>query len=283
MKLQNLGLVIVSLICSTSATREFHRAFQSLRKRSLPTLTSSSSSQTSSSIVTSATAHNTTTSSTTRSSYSATFTAVIPTSKNEYIYRTRYPSGTLFVIVGGIMGLIGLLFFLTWMAFAVQAWLRARREYRLQSIESRYQADPFMFHSKDIDTDYSDGSDGSDYSEKVLKARSSTRLSTHTIYTLGSQSTLNLLQKGAQQSAPLSSANRQSMFISPTEVLKNAANSKSVMSVNTPESDNSGFSGPMQNTDIFTHSDPLYQLAYGDQRTARPPSVHLEKMLDEDE
>ncbi|SCU79485.1 LANO_0A06414g1_1 [Lachancea nothofagi CBS 11611] len=270
MKAYILCCALFTLICTSSATLEFDRTFQSLRERAMPTLTASSTSASPSAG----------SNSTITSSYRATFTPLVPgTVGNSNIQRTVYPSGTVFVIVGSIMGFVGVVILVTWISLAVKAWCSARREYKSQAAQTMYQADPFMFHSNDSDTEYSDGSDHSDVSEKVLKTRGSTRPS---IYSLGSQSTLNLLQRGTQTGAVASSAHRNSMFISPTEIMKNTTNGKSILSLGTPTSEQSNFSSPVQNTEILGKADPLYQLVYGEQRSYRPPSVHLEKMFDDD-
>lgn len=182
------------------------------------------------------------------------------------------------------MGVIALIFTLTWLGLAAKAWHSARKEYHLDAIQNRYQTDPFLFHTSEGDSDSSEGSDRSDVSERVLKTRASTRPS---IYSLGSQSTLNLLQRHPQDNAHITTANRGSMFISPTEIIKNSANNKSLMSLATPTSENFNIT-PVLNTDLTSHFDPIYQksLPANDpnnvNRKARPPSVHLEKMFDED-
>ncbi|SCU87505.1 LAME_0D10330g1_1 [Lachancea meyersii CBS 8951] len=301
MNLKYLCCTLSVLICSASADRDFDRRFQLLIKRAMPTLSaelaSSSAiifpitsqplfkramptltvSSNTSSLNTSSTSS---TSSASLSSYSATFTPSVPhTAGNKHIYRTSYPTGTVFVIVGAIIGFLGVLFSIIWLLFAIRGWLSARREYRSQSIQARYQADPFMFQSGDADSEYSDGSTHSDVSESVLKARSSKRPE---LRTLGSQSTIDLLQGGTLPAGMISHAERNSMFISPTEIMKNTANAKSLSSNDTPQSAFSEFMAPVRNTHILEHSDPLYQVAYGEPRAVRPPSINLEKMFDED-
>ncbi|CEP63395.1 Csi2p LALA0_S08e01464g [Lachancea lanzarotensis] len=286
MKLGTVYCTFCTLMLTASANRDFDRTFQMLIKRGmsstsanppliqreLPTLTASSNS---SSASTGATA-----TSTISSSYSATFTPVVPdTAGSKEIYRTAYPSGTVFVIVGAIIGFFGVVFSSIWAIFALRGWLSARREYRERSVEARFQSDPFMFHSRDSDTDYSDGSSHSDISEKVLKTRSSKR---PVLSTFNSQSTIDLLQNGAFTTNTISQAERQSMFISPTEIMKNTANGNGLPSQGTPQSEFSEFSGPVQAAQVLEHSDPLYQFAYGEPRSVRPPSIHLEKMFDEE-
>ncbi|SCU91168.1 LAFA_0F02234g1_1 [Lachancea sp. 'fantastica'] len=298
MKLIAVCCTLCALISSTSANREFDRTFQMLRKRAvssvsedafgttstilqpvirraMPSLTASSSSS-------SSTGNSSTTasSSSSSSSYSATFTPVVPNAAgNKSIYHTEYPSGTVFVIVGAVIGFLGVLFTLIWAISAVRAWLSARREYRARSVEARFQSDPFMFQSKDTDTEYSDGSSHSDVSETILKTRSSRRPA---LRTFGSQSTVDLLQGKTISVNTISPAERNSMFISPTEIMKNSANGHGLPSQGTPQSEFSEFSGPVQAAQVLEHSDPLYQFAYGEPRSVRPPSIHLEKMFDEE-
>ncbi|CUS21717.1 LAQU0S03e09076g1_1 [Lachancea quebecensis] len=298
MKVHQVFVTLCAIFSLASATAEFDRAFSSLRKRALPSLTTSTtaSSTKNSSLpaITSSTAANSTSlsssnstilASNAKSSYSPTFTPQVPNSSgNHYIFRTKYHDGTVFVAVGATIGAVVLAFGLTWLVLAAKAWSSARREHRMHSLQSRYQSDPFLFHSGDADSDYSDGSDSSDISERVLKTRATTRPS---IYSLGSHSTLDLLQRYAQEGPLISEANKESMFISPTAVIKNTANNRSALSQSTPTSGTFNTT-PVQGADVVNFSGSAYHpsrtagVQTYETGTARPPSVHLEKMFDED-
>lgn len=212
---------------------------------SLPSLTTTSSSvqSVSTQITTSSTnyTNSSTSTSSTSQSYSATFTPIIPSSSdNQYIYHSKHIAGTVFIAVGSCLGFIILVIIAAWIIFGINAWNSARKEYKLKEIENKYQYDPFFFtngtDSSDSSINYSDGED--DISEKILKNKSS-RLS---LYSLGSTSVLNLLNQnhndqdenvvpsmdGTMNHNHVNNANRNSLFISPTEILQNEANNSAL-------------------------------------------------------
>lgn len=297
MKVHQVFVTLCAIISLASATAEFNRAFSSLRKRALPSLTASTTAYstrnsslpaiTSSAAADSASlssSNSTTSASNATSSYIPTFKPQVPDSTgNHYIFRTKYHNGTVFVAVGATMGAIVSAFGLAWLILAAKAWSSARREHRIHSLRSRYQSDPFLFHSGDADSNYSDGSDSSDISEQVLKTRATTRPS---IYSLGSHSTIDLLQRCAQDGPLISEANKESMFISPTAVIKNTANNRSALSQGTPTSDTFNTT-PVQGADVVNFYGSYYHPSHAAEAQAhetgrtRPPSVHLEKMFDE--
>lgn len=234
--------IFISSIAATASTTA-----------SLPSLTTTSSSEQSVSTQISTTsasytsdtgyANSSISTSSTSHSYNATFTPIIPSSSdNQYIYHSNHIGGTVFIAVGSCLGFIILVIIAAWIIFGISAWNSARKEYKLKEIENKYQYDPFFFangtDSSDNSINYSDGEDGSDISEKILKNKSS-RLS---LYSLGSTSVLNLLNQqhkdrdengaspidGAINNSHVNNANRNSLFISPTEILQNEANNSTL-------------------------------------------------------
>ncbi|GCE99025.1 hypothetical protein ZYGM_004041 [Zygosaccharomyces mellis] len=173
------------------------------------------------------------------SSYRATFTPVVPkASNNKYIYHNSQKDGTVFIAVGSCIGFIILASFGIWLFFAIRAWKSARQEYKIRALENKYQYDPFYFTGTpevyDNATDFSDTDDSSDISEKVFKTKAS-RVS---MYSLGSNSALNLLNQAqpshASETAADSNAalaNASNMFISPTEMLKSKNNNRATRSL----------------------------------------------------
>lgn len=268
------------------------------------------------------------TSSHTSSSYSATFTPVVPSSSNnKYVYHEKQKSGTVFIAVGSCLGFIILCTIVAWLFFGLRAWRSARKEYQLKEVENKYQYDPFFFagasEKLDNSTDYSDTDDGSDISEKVLKTRSS-RVSA---YSLGSNSALNLLQQQPPHASDVvvdpnaAFANASNMFISPTEVLKNQGQNGSSLNMVLPlgsqiseSNGNSATSTPREQAfaqviDSSSHpslppvmksmyfnnshssinglspyngslNDSTMQLSGKKSKNYRPPSAHLETLLD---
>lgn len=293
-------IAICYIMSSVFASTEYYQnaATVMIKRGSMPSLTTSKSSSTTttsaSSVNTSSVSsnsttingYNTTTSSqiTSSSTYNATFTPIVPsTNGNKYMQTHTYPNGTVFIAVGSVLGSLALASAVVWITLAAKAWQSARREYKLQAMEHKYQTDPFLFYSNDDYASYSD-TDGSDISEHVLKTKHSKRPS---IYTLGSTSTVDLLQKfnQDQSEAPRLNANRTSMFISPTEIMQNQANNKSFLTQGDSSVEHSAVNTPTQPFSLFgtpkLFSEPQ-QGEPSDRKRFRPPSVHLEQMLDND-
>lgn len=195
-------------------------------------------------------------SSSSHSSYHATFTPVVPgASGNKYIYHDSQKGGTVFIAVGSCIGFIILASFGIWLFFAIRAWKSARQEYKLKELENRYQYDPFFFAGApepyDNSTDFSDTDDGSDISEKVFKTKAS-RVS---MYSLGSNSALNLLNQAQPPHASdaivdpnAAFANASNMFLSPTEILKSQNNNKTTWNLAQPTQLGLDSSEPNSNT-----------------------------------
>lgn len=214
---------------SPSATTT--RSMPSLRStssRSMPSLRTTSTNPS----LTSRSSH--TDSASSSSSFVPTFTPIVPNEEdNRYIYRASHAGGTVFIAVGSCLGFILLLVGLVVGIFTITSWYRARKEYKLKEIESKYQSDPFFFSQATDSGDnnsYSDNDDNSDISEKVLKTRNSRM----TLHTLGSTSVFNLLNHDNKSSDVLDNSaqkqshnKRQSMFISPTEILQNEGGNQS--------------------------------------------------------
>lgn len=248
-----------------------------------------------------------------KSTASATFMPTIPvTGDNKNIYTTSYAEGTVFIVIGAIMGFIFVVFTVIWLLLGIRAWYCARKEYKLQALENKYQYDPFSFNAMstlDVNSHCSDGSGDSDISEKVLKFNQSRRKSTHS---LGSSSTLNLLNKyenGGKQAVPAVTNSRASMFISPTEILQQQ--NSSYLNFNGTSQEGSTTSTPTEKTitqfigstpnyfdrgrapgvllfenptDALAVSMPLSDIRQEQTRKSfRPPSVHLDQMFDEDD
>lgn len=242
-KLLFISILLQGVVADTSSG--------TLAKRGLPTLvltkstsviTSYSSGETS--FVSNITA--TSYSNSTSHSSSATFAPTIPSSaENKYIYHAKHAGGTVFIAVGSCLAFILFVLVVVWTLFGIGAWHSARKEYKLKEMEDKYQYDPFFFSNTNESSDYSDSDEKSDISEKVLKNKSS-RVS---LYSLGSTSVLNLLNQGKsgveRNNEPLvgNSANRRSMFISPTELLQNEAN-RTGLWVNDKESSSNLFDSP---------------------------------------
>ncbi|CAI4036313.1 hypothetical protein SMKI_15G1520 [Saccharomyces mikatae IFO 1815] len=222
------------------------------------------------------------------------------TNGNKFIYQAHHPNGTVFIAFAGCLGAILLSLTGAWIALSVKSWRSARRENKLRNLENQYQYDPFYFQSgsNDAESETSSHSDDSDISEKVIKNKSS-RMS---LYTLGSTSVLNLLNNKTDGNENF----RSSMFISPTEILQCDANNSNTWS---QQSNNSAIYDSLSSTPRepgatqilgnFTDStNPFGHAAYnldidsGDRSTPksngsqgkvkkyRPPSVHLDQLLD---
>lgn len=183
------------------------------------------------------------------SSYHVTFSPVVPSaSENKYVYHKSQKDGTVFIAVGSCIGFLILATIGIWLFFTIRAWSSARKEYRLKEMENKYQYDPFFFAEPyDNSTDFSDTDDRSDISEKVLKTKAS-RVS---MYSLGSNSALNLLNQGQPPQASnavvdpnAALVNASNMFISPTEILKTQGNNRSTFNPAQPPQSGSDNSNP---------------------------------------
>ncbi|CAI4052858.1 hypothetical protein SUVZ_15G1450 [Saccharomyces uvarum] len=224
------------------------------------------------------------------------------TDGNEFIYQARHPDGTVFIAFASCLGAVLLSLTAVWIALTIKSWRSARRENKLRNLESQYQYDPFYFqsNSNDDDSETSSHSGDSDISEKILKDKSS-RMS---LYTLGSSSVLNLLNNTTDTNENF----RSSMFISPTEILQRDANNSNTSSQqsngsemfeslsSTPKeraaaqivgkfSDNNN-TNPFNYTpynlspDFEDNSTPKSNVTQGKTKKYRPPSVHLDQLLD---
>ncbi|EJS41780.1 YOL007C [Saccharomyces arboricola H-6] len=225
------------------------------------------------------------------------------TDGNKSIYQARHPNGTVFIAFASCLGAILLSLTGVWIALSIKSWRSARRENKLRNLENQYQCDPFYFQSNanDDESETSSRSGDSDISEKVLKNKSS-RMS---LYTLGSTSVLNLLNNKPDTNDNF----RSSMFISPTEILQYDANNSNTLSQqsngsvlyeslsSTPREpgttqiigkfpDNAN---PFNYTSLNIGADsgdgltPKSNVSQGKVKKYRPPSVHLDQLLDANE
>ncbi|CAI4051141.1 Csi2p SKDI_15G1490 [Saccharomyces kudriavzevii IFO 1802] len=225
------------------------------------------------------------------------------TDGNKFIYQARHPNGTVFIAFASCLGAILLSLTSVWIALSIKSWRSAQRENKLRNLENQYQYDPFYFQSKsnDNESETSSHSDDSDISEKVLKKKTS-RMS---LYTLGSTSVLNLLNNKTEPNENF----RSSMFISPTEILQSDGNNSNTWSQQSNGSAvyESLSSTPRElgaiqiigkfseNTNPFNYtscnlgpdsrddSTPKSNTSQGKVKKYRPPSVHLDQLLDGDE
>ncbi|SCU81769.1 LAMI_0B07602g1_1 [Lachancea mirantina] len=228
-------------------------------------------------------------SSSSSSSYIPTFTPIIPSNdNNKKLIRAPQPNGTVFIAVGSSLGFLALACGLAWAVLACKSWRSACKEQQMQALESKRQTDPFMFYTNDyVDSD-SNSSRGSDVSERALKTRLSARPS---IYSLGSTSTLNLLQKHAAVAGsatgpatvptPSLNPNRASMFVSPTELMQNHTHARSAFTLGDSSAGSSAMNTPTLPINVVDAANA--QKDRQPQQSFRPPSVHLEKLFDDDE
>ncbi|CCD23930.1 Csi2p NDAI_0C02700 [Naumovozyma dairenensis CBS 421] len=285
-------------------------------QKSMPKIVSSSSS----SIDTSQTA-----SVTTAPKISSTPVTIPATDGNYNIYRSNQLDGTVFIAFGSCLAFILVLLLSLWAFLAFNAWNGARKEYQRKAIEEKYQYDPFYFNnsnnsnkssslsasSSSNNSNYSDNE--SDISEKFLKPKNSRM----TLYSMNSASALNLLNgkssntefnSSEKTNNDLNSTFRNSMFISPTEILQqetqfnnNSINGSSIFdSTNsTPKiqtfptqiiANNNGSNFASLNTTDFEGLG--LKLNPGSEGTPdsndkkknfRPPSVHLDQLLDSED
>ncbi|QHS76113.1 Csi2p [Saccharomyces paradoxus] len=225
------------------------------------------------------------------------------TDGNKFLYQAHHPNGTVFIAFAGCLGAILLSLTGAWIALSIKSWRSARRENKLRNLENQYQYDPFYFqaNSNDDESETSSHSDDSDISEKVLKNNSS-RMS---LYTLGSTSVLNLLNNKTDANDNF----RASMFISPTEILQCDANNSNTWSQQSNDSaiydslsstpkepgatqilgkftDSSNpfnYASYSLNPEAGDRSTPKSNVSQGKVKKYRPPSVHLDQLLDGDE
>ena len=221
------------------------------------------------------------------------------TDGNKFLYQAHHPNGTVFIAFAGCLGAILLSLTGAWIALNIKSWRSARKENKLRNLENQYQHDPFYFQTSinDDESETSSHSDDSDISEKVLKNNSS-RMS---LYTLGSTSVLNLLNNKTDANDNF----RSSMFISPTEILQSDANNSNTWSQSNESaiydslSSTPGQPGATQILGKFTdstnpfnytsynlspdsedRSTPKSNVSQGKVKKYRPPSAHLDQLLD---
>lgn len=251
-----------------------------------------------------------TSSTTSYTSYTPSTTSVsvgpiyIPSAQNnKYVYHATHPSGTVFTAFGSCLAIIALVLVLVWIALTLRSWKNARKEYQIRERENKYQLDPYYFQNGDKDDYSSSDSDvASDISEKILKKKAS-RMS---LYSLGGGSAFNLLSSeklDTKPPAPPSNNPRLSMFISPTEILKNEGNTwstdssafnsltstpreQSVANIIVPQNGLNKLGDPpftgknLSNMDISSTPGVAIPKPNGNQKRGRPPSAHLDDLLD---
>lgn len=189
---------------------------------------------------------------------------VIPTDINENpnIKIANLPTGSTFIAVGAVFGLIVLGIILAWMITFCVSSKRAKDAKMTTANNDYYEYDPSVFNHK------------KNYSQSVYSLGS-----TSTLNVLGSQTSLeNTGTKGGRTYRnALARASRSSLFISPTEML-----SLPMMI---------GSAGPVQNS-YYDSESPIESpsTAYFDQvsnnipkekKQQRPPSVYMEKLFDD--
>lgn len=241
--------------------------------------------------------------------------------KNPNIIIRTSSDGTVFIAFASCLGAIIIALIITWITLSFKAWYSARHENHLKTIQDSYNNDPFNnrnvspndfnyngsnFWNSDMSSFISSGSESyddneknSDLSEKVLKTKSS-RLS---LYSLGSNSALNLLStfddsnNGNKKNAHNNITNpRLSMFISPTEILQNETHQwNNSNGTSTNGSSDSFFDSQIStptahvpaSTSQFVTNDysEFNRVSANNQNSTtetkpfRPPSVHLDELL----
>lgn len=230
--------------------------------------------------------------------------------KNPHIATINSTDGTVFVSFGSCLGLILILLSVVWATLAFRAWYSARNENKLKRLENGFGFDQFGsgggYFGSDATSFISSGSESydddekaGDMGEKVLRTKNS-RLS---LYSLGSNSALNILNNAENQSTPRGKTNnviknpglnssRMSMFISPTEILQNETNqwgNKSNAStdsffdseMSTPSATRSAVSNTQIIANDFSEVNGSMRANNTNKtKNFRPPSVHLDQLLD---
>lgn len=287
------------LMSARSTTTQVASVTTTYINNTVSTTTSNSENRTSttfSSVTT--TMANSTFSTYSESSSITTGSVVIPSSNgNPNILQMKQLNGTVYIAFGSTLGFLVLLLIIVWGALNIRAWSAARKEYQLREREAKYQIDPFFHFTEpknSDDDDYSfNSSTDSDISEKVLKHKQS-RMS---IYSFGSNSALNLLSNVEREKEHINNP-RLSMFISPTDILKNEGNQWNQSN----SSNNSEFSllSPGANSPVISAAQIIPAPSSLQQHTSientssqsraesktkavRPPSVNLDLLLDEAE
>lgn len=269
---------------TSSSTSAISKASASSGKQS-STISSSSSNRNSSSTstgmpkITTSTSSNSTGSggSGISSSYTVTFTPLVPTSSNPEIQIPKLPSGTTFIAVGGVLGLVFSALIFTRVLMACISSNRAKKGNMMQNQPQEFDYDPTLFP------------------EKSLMKNTSRAF----VYSLGSTSTLNVLGSQASmeqliapggrslRTALMNNNSRASMFISPTEVLVNQ------QLYGRSHEDNGYFSydSPIESpsTGAYAHSTPSLgdlpqeQTRQDPRKRSRPPSVFMEQLFNDEQ
>lgn len=204
------------------------------------------------------------------SSYTVTFTPIVPTASNPEIHIETLPSGTTFIAVGSVLGLVFSVLILTRLIMSCVSSRRARKGNMMQNQQQEFDYDPTLFQEKDL---------------KKHTSRAS-------IYSLGSTSTLNVLGSQAsmeQMIAPsgrslrtalMNNNSRASMFISPTEMLVN----QHLYSRSQEDHGYSSYDSPIESPSTAAYTTPSLEPARNDQRRpSRPPSVFMEQLFDDEQ
>lgn len=235
--------------------------------------------------------------------------------KNPHINHVTSTDGTVFIAFGSCLGFIIVVLMLLWGLLSFRAWRSARHEYQLKAMQSRFQIDPFSsaggtyfssdnssYNSSDSEN-YGNNEKEGDIGEEVLKTKSS-RLS---FYSLGSNSALNLLNNFNSPNTKNNKSNnsntimknhllnnsRLSMFISPTEILQNEAYQGGYNLSNdsffdpeicTPNLQSSAVSNTQFISNDYSElNKAYYTVDPAKKNNFRPPSVHLDQLLDQEE
>ncbi|KAH3669014.1 hypothetical protein WICMUC_005113 [Wickerhamomyces mucosus] len=196
------------------------------------------------------------------SSYSATFTPVVPTGSNPNIHINTLPEGMTFIAVGSVLGLI---FFILVITRCVRYYFYSTiaKTSNINNLQDNYDYDQKLFSEKqNINTSVHSLSSNS--SINILDSRMSTE---------------NLLQPsggGKTYRNAISRSARNSLFISPTELI--SISQKKVLNDNT-QYENSPIESPQT---VHSNNHPLYQEFETYNKRKRTPSVYMEKLLDDD-
>lgn len=200
------------------------------------------------------------------SSYSAIFTPVVPIGKNPFIHMETLPSELVFIIVGIVLGLLFLGLFLTRFIMWYCSSRAAKNSVSLTQA-SMTEYDPSILQKKHM-------ANHSVYSVSSISTN------------VGSMSSVDILGsttcQGRSYRNALTRGSRSSLFISPTELL-------TMENATYLSWDNSPIESP-QTSHAPSNSDPSScglglerdRRAMNNRNTRRPPSVYMEKMLDDD-
>lgn len=230
--------------------------------------------------------------------------------KNPHIASVKSTNGTVFVSFGSVLGLILIILAVIGATLSFKAWYSARHENQLKRLENGFGFDQFGgsggYFGSDATSFVSSGSESydddekaADMGEKVLRTKNS-RLS---LYSLGSNSALNILNTFENQDTPRAKTNnviknpalnssRMSMFISPTEILQketnqwgNNSNASSDSFFDSEMSTPTAARSAVSNTQVISNdysevNDSFRTGNAAKTKTFRPPSVHLDQLLD---